>query len=324
MINQNLKKKHKITSIILIIFSLNSYSQNLVPNGNFESYDLCPDFWCQISYCTSWNSFRATPDYYNTCSTSSDFAPPNCYYGFQYPHSGNAYAGFACYYIYSVNYRELMGANLLSPLVFKQKYFISFYVNMGGGENSKNTIAINKMGVKFSTIPYSESNPAPIDNFAHFYTNTIINDTVNWVKISGSFVADSAYNYIIIGNFFNDSLTDTLNLETVNENESAYYFIDDICVSTDSLYCENWLGIDKNNDKNEEISIYPNPATELITLQSEQVMNGKISIFNNLGLEVKEENIKQEHEKTIDIRTLPAGLYLLRYKEQTLRFSVVK
>jgi len=72
------------------------------------------------------------------------------------------------------------------------------------------------------------------------------------------------------------------------------------------------------------LKLYPNPATSYITLQSEQVLNGNISIFNNLGLVVKEEEIKQVNEKTIDIRTLPAGLYLLRYKEQTLRFMVVK
>ncbi|NMD01197.1 MAG: T9SS type A sorting domain-containing protein [Bacteroidales bacterium] len=312
----------KITLLLSIIISLNGFSQNLVPNPSFEQYVLCPDNDYQISYCVSWDSYRESPDYFNTCSTSFNYAPPECYYGFQYPHSGNAYAGFSPFSSQIQNYRELMGANLLSTLLTGQKYFISFYINLGGNVFRGATIASNKTGVRFSTVPYSYSNPAPINNSAQFYCNTIISDTIKWTRISGSFIADSAYNYIIIGNFFTDSLTDTLNLSTINKY--SYYYIDDICVSTDSLYCENWLGIDKNNDKNEEISIYPNPATELITLQSEQVMNGKISIFNNLGLEVKEENIKQEHEKTIDIRTLPAGLYLLRYKEQTLRFSVVK
>ena len=322
MIIQNLIKKHKITSIILIIFSLNSYSQNLVPNGNFESYDLCPDHWCQISYCQYWDSFGQNPEYYNTCG-GGEASPPFCGgLGFQYPHSGNAYVGLYIFNRTVTNDREFIGTQLTSQLIFKQKYYISFYISLGGSNSYQTTIASNNMGVKFSTIPYSESNPAPIDNFAHFYANTIISDTVNWVKISGSFVADSAYNYLIMGNFFNDSLTDTLNLSTIS-NLVAYYFIDDICVSTDSLYCENWLGIDKNNDKNKEISIYPNPATNMLNVESSQEFSGTLVIYNSLGKPVK--SLTATGTKiTLPTEDLPSGLYILKINDNKIRFSVVK
>src|SRR5260221_14559404 len=97
------------------------------------------------------------------------------------------------------------------------------------------------MGVMFSTVPYDIFNPTPMTNNATLYTNSIINDTVNWTMIFGSFIADSAYNYIILGNFFDNNHTDTLMITTGFFNAS-YYYLDDICVSTDSLFTAtyNW------------------------------------------------------------------------------------
>jgi len=96
--------------------------------------------------------------------------------------------------------------------------------------------ATNKTGVLFSTVPYSYSNPPPRNNFAHIYTDSIITDTAGWTTISGTFVADSAYEYIIIGNFFDNSHTDTLLFDSLTFCV-PYYYIDDVCVAIDSNNC---------------------------------------------------------------------------------------
>jgi len=301
----------KLFFLFILIYSLNGFGQNLVLNPSFEQYSFCPDFWSQIPYCMYWDSYSQTPDYYNTCSTTSAIKPPNCYYGFQYPNSGNAFAGFVCYYTPNANYRELIGSSLLSSLVIGQKYFISFYINLGGNAFWLATIASNKMGVKFSSIPYSYSNPAPINNVAHFFTDSIITDTVKWSKIRGSFIADSAYSYIIIGNFFNDSLTDTIMLSSGN---LAYYYIDDLCVSTDSLYCENWLGVNEQSvSKKEEITIYPNPCTNKLNVQFNNVPNEytTISILDITGKTIMQTQTT-ENEFTFNTGKLAKGLYLVK------------
>ncbi len=265
--------------VFLLLISNSLLGQNLVPNPDFEQFSICPNDINELSYCSLWSSYCKTPDYFNTCSPNSYISPPSCYFGFQYPHSGNAFAGFYTYGTWINNDRELIGTQLTSSLLIGQKYFFSFYINNGGIYPT--TVASNKVGVRFSTVPYSYNNPAPINNTAHFYCNDIITDTVKWTLIRGSFIADSVYNYIIIGNFFDDNNTDTLNLEPTN-NVFAYYFIDDVCVSTDSLYCENWVGVNEQSVKKEEITIYPNPAYNNVSVSSKNGKNIKHIVITDL------------------------------------------
>jgi hypothetical protein len=302
----------KIIYNFLLLLSYNCTAQNLVPNPNFEQFSVCPFSCCQISYCTSWNSYRESPDYFNNCSTSSDYSPPNCYYGFQYPHSGNAYVGISPFHSLSQDYRELIGSPLNSLLIVGQKYYITLFVNLSGNIFWGATIATNKIGVKFSSVPYSYSNPAPINNFAHITCNDIISDTVKWTQINGSFVADSAYSYIIIGNFFTDSFTDTIDLSSIN-NKYAYYYIDDVCVSTDSLYCENWTGITQSENGKENITIYPNPCINQINVQFNKIQYepATLSLLDITGkviIQAKTEG----NEFAFNTAMLPAGLYLVK------------
>jgi gliding motility-associated-like protein len=57
--------------------------------------------------------------------------------------------------------------------------------------------------------------------------------------VSGFFIADSAYQYIAIGNFFDDSNTDTSSVGSSSNVQIGYYFIDDVWVSEvkDSTEC---------------------------------------------------------------------------------------
>lgn len=89
------------------------------------------------------------------------------------------------------------------------------------------------MGCTLSTLPYSVGNPFPINNQSLFHSDSILTDTVNWIKLSTSFIADSAYQYLIIGNFYDDNNTDTLSVNNIGN--VGYYYIDDVCLTTDSI-----------------------------------------------------------------------------------------
>ena len=48
-----------------------AFAQNLVPNPSFENYSACPENISEIDFALPWTSTTgATPDYYNSCSTT--------------------------------------------------------------------------------------------------------------------------------------------------------------------------------------------------------------------------------------------------------------
>ncbi len=224
---------YKIFSFILfLMFSLNIFAQNLVPNPSFEEYYSCPDGISQIDSAIGWKQYRPTVDFFHSCSSYPNISVPYQVENYQCAATGNAFCGFWAYNSTISNLREYVGRQLSTLLIPGQKYYVNFKVNLGWSAKC----GINNLGVLFSTIPYNSSNWAPITNFAHIFTPLIIIDTTNWINISGSFLADSMYQYIIIGNFFDDINTDTINLDTSNIC-LAYYFVDDVCVSNDSITC---------------------------------------------------------------------------------------
>lgn len=300
--------KKNILTIYLLLIGLCVFAQNIVPNPSFEVYSLCPNAPSQINRAIDWNSYRTTPDYYNTCDASTSASVPNNWAGFQFAATGNAYAGFFTYSSL-VQYREYLGAQLINPLVVGQRYYVNIKVSL---TNSSGALcATNNIGVLFSTKSYSDSIPTPITNFAHIFTSTPIQDTTNWTTISGSFIADSAYQYVIIGNFFDDAQTDFIKMNSSN-NCYSYYYVDDICVSTDALTC-GITAVNENKNVMESIFVFPNPtsgnATITYTLPQGET-KGEIIIYDIAGAEVKKVTVTNGNSKIIlDNSALQLGTY---------------
>ena len=162
---------------------------------------------------------------------------------------------------------------------------------------------------------FSEFNPCPIDNFTHINETSIIADTINWARISGTFIADSSYQYIAIGNFFDDQHTDTIHIrdsDTTIEN-FAYYYIDNVCVSEDSLEC---LIINNVNDFKEKIKliIYPNPFNDKLTFENESDESLEITIYDFLFRKII--NQKFSHEVLLNTLLFEKGIYLYEVKNK--------
>ena len=299
-------------ALILVFFNLPLAKAqiNLVPNPSFEDTLICPTTLDQIDATLGWSSYSNSPDYFNGCANSS-LNVPNTSFGFQYAHSGNAFAGIITYVRQNdpsgPNYRENVEIQLISPLQVGTKYYISFYCVRA----EKNTgFASNNIGLRLFTSSYSKINPSPIDNLAHLKVDSILTDSIIWQKFSASIIADSSYNYISIGNFFNDLNTDTLIMDSTYYY--AYYFIDDICVSLDSVYNETWTSINEINFN--DIQIWPNPTNKdlnvksIIPIDSYEIIdiNGRIVHKNNPN----KSQIKIEFD---DIST---GLYIIKFNQK--------
>ncbi|MGZ4044263.1 MAG: T9SS type A sorting domain-containing protein [Bacteroidia bacterium] len=255
---------------------------NLVVNPSFESYTTCPSNQGQIQYATNWSSFCGSPDYFNVCNVNpQSFSVPKTKGNYQQPASGSAYAGIYTYELNTpTNLREVIGSPLVSPLQIGLTYYVSFKANLVLDTFKIFNRATNNIGARFSTIPFYQGSPAPINNFAHVYSLAVISDTANWTTISGSFTADSAYQYISIGNFFDDNNTTVVYMQDTTYDQAAYYFLDDIYVSTSPPNGINDITniIDFN--------IFPNPFENftVINLSSlEYASEGRLTIQDIAG-----------------------------------------
>ncbi len=326
--------KH-LLGIFIFLFSINVDGQNLVRNPSFENYTICPNSPQDIGYADYWSEFSlGIPDYFNFCapschSTSCPGIPGN-FSGDCFPYDGQAYAGVIMMYFimamsgppfFASGVHSILGVNLTNQLIPNHKYFVSAYVHRGtgitgtggtGGPFPLSSVgACNNFGFRFFTSQHDQNNPVPIDNFAHIRDTSIIQDTA-WHKVVGSFIADSAYNYLAMGNFFSDSLTDTLNLKNyVNQPgdiNAVYYYVDYVCVSEDSLW-QATTGL-RPDELKEEFSIYPNPASNHLRIENIK-LNSTITIFNFLGEKLKQMQ-SEGFSLDIDIEKFKPGIYFIQ------------
>lgn len=300
-----------ILTFILFILPVLLFSQNLVVNPSFENHTACPNQINQVDFATGWKSWGVTPDYFNACAntTAPNFGVPLNNRAFQHARTGVAYMGLFTYTVFLANQREFIGGQLSSPLIPGQLYYISFWVNHV--ENSVLLKASDGIGLKFSTVDHNYfAEPDTANDAPHVFANTIITDTVNWVQVHGTFVADSAYTFFGLGNYFGDSLTTVIQMGSGNSNY-AYYFIDDVCISTDHTVCEVPLSVNAVKQHDLSFQISPQPADESINVSfKKHIESGMLVIKNLAGQMVLKEEIKNRWKIQVNTFTLPAGVYV--------------
>src|SRR6187402_3617638 len=118
--------KKVATLVLLMLTAFVSSSQNLVPNPSFEDTVSCPTIAGQMNLAIGWSAFRESPDYYNSCSTDTLVGVQENIFGYQFPATGQSYAGFQAFF--TPGYREMLGCSLASPMVIGAIYNVTFKV----------------------------------------------------------------------------------------------------------------------------------------------------------------------------------------------------
>jgi len=258
-------KRFFTLSFLLTSFVL--FGQNLIPDGSAENVAECPFSFGNIdAYTSSWQSFRGSPDYWHNCSTNEGLGWDNSL-GFQEPRSGNGFLGLLTFSKSTPNVREYLGVELTTPLTIGQEYFLTFYVSRAHQANTLNA-ATNNIGALLlieNNLNPEEQGPTP--NFANFNEIEVVEDTVNWVEMSYQFIADEAYQFVAFGNFYDDSLTDTLRIGGEPTGEiTPYYFFDDFCLTTSPDGCDFTNSTD--NSIQIDAKLYPNPCRSRIRIEN--------------------------------------------------------
>ncbi len=314
--------------LFLLLPALGS-SQNLVPNPSFEEFSICPNATGDFPV-LDWTSWQYTPDYFNTCNNDMTgwVGVPENTWGFQFPITGDAYSALYSFALGGdPNVREYMAAQLIEPLVVGQTYYIFFYASQIEGETGtypqEYRCATNHIGLRFFKDPLynNTDNVFQPDNFAHLDCAEVLADSDNWIKIEGWFTADDNYNWVALGNFFDD---DQIQFEIQNEfgNCSAAYYIENICIATDSSECDYLVNSQELKQAN-DVSVFPNPTEKRFTIESSKIRLIAVNIYNNLG-ELQHSELLIGKTKEVDVSNWPIGLYQIVVRDENNSIQTFK
>ncbi|CAN5379060.1 hypothetical protein BH09BAC5_BH09BAC5_16170 [soil metagenome] len=267
----------KKTLISIVLFPAFAFAQNnLVPNPGFESYKRIPTQCMQGNMADILNNWDAandgTSDYITDLAMAGSY--PDCKsdngQGIQTPHNGHGMAFLYNYYPDSRDYREYVAVTLTTPLIPGKKYYAEMYVSL----TAHSGFASNNIGMSFFTGTLEKQSGYVLTSSPQINSTEIITDSKGWTKISGSFIADKAYTYMIIGNFFTGANTKfqavpPQNMGLNGTAQSAGYYLDDVvvkatesnlAVSGDTLVMPNaWAKLNATGSKSYSWAEYSKP-----------------------------------------------------------------
>ncbi|MCB0795720.1 MAG: T9SS type A sorting domain-containing protein [Flavobacteriales bacterium] len=290
-------------------------AQNLLPNPGFEETDSCT-FGLGLGELHHWFSAFGTPDHLQGCLPygSANGLPLNIF-TYQFPYEGSSCAGIFTYDASSgQEWREWLMVPLLDTLVPGHTYYCSFSANAGFGGNGStlNWLASDHLGMLFTTYDrqwaWGDPYPQALDQ-AHILHPQILSDTVGWTLVSGSIVADSAYTYLMIGNFFSNALTDTLHLasDVPQSGRYSYVLVDEVCVSPGPKGCELSHSVEEIRDATP--FVYPNPATDMLVIRN--AIGRDAVVLNMLGQYVWSGRVTSDRF-AMDAGSWARGAYMLQ------------
>ena len=311
-------------NLFLLICSLylisNTQAQNLVPNPSFETITSCPHGdnyiyraqpWFQPSYWHGNVINSSSSDLYNACAGTAFTVgvPINGGGGFQYARTGVGYAGIFTHSDTN-NYREYIEVPLIDTLIANHSYCVEFYVSLN--INNVFGMAISNIGAYFSFDSLLDaSNLHTIDYILPQVENqsgNILNDTLNWMMISGNYIAIGGEKYMTLGNFHLPINTNTqLFNPSATNSTTSYYFIDDVSV----VDCGG-VGVEEVSKETDIFKLYPNPNNGNMTMEYNVSENTSptLIIYDITGRIVKQYELNSHNlVLTINASDLNAGVY---------------
>lgn len=274
--------------------------------------DIHPWFWT-----------LGSPDFLHSCFPEA-YSVPQSYGGGEPAAAGEGYCGLICYTT-TYTLREFVSVELIAPLTENTNYHLSFRVSL----MDSIWYATKNIGAAL-TVNEPQSN---IDSLFELQPQVSYNGTAflsnkqGWAEVSGSFMAQGGERFLTIGNFDVDQETDTLFIPGGGIPPShsevywsgSYYYVDDVSVIPDSIF-------QSVNESTFTFSIYPNPATTNLTIESRTPL-AQVWVRDVAGHALRYTTLPrgtQDDRVVIDISSLPSGIYLVEVLTQNGQRSVQK
>lgn len=313
-------KMRKLHTILVLFFygysNIGLNAQNLVLNGDFETFFICPS-QATIVKATDWFNpiISGTPDYFHVSLTGN----PGCVdqspawwggggysnvWGYQVPRSGNAYAG-----MFVAGGGEIMAGKLSDSLRAGKSYAVSFYTVLGDFYYNQGR-SLDLIAMDFMDDSLSDYNLSTVWQYlgnlevdATNQSGNFLNDTLNWMLVADTFIAEGGERYFVLANI------DTLNTQYSNNNPGGccYYYFDDF-----DVHC-----IDCTSDTSEPpvfpvITITPTLTQGEITLSGDFPAGTKLEVYDVLGQLVYYDELQSGNQTQTVLLQLSAGVYTCR------------
>ncbi len=220
----------------------------MVPNGNFEAYSLCPTSISAVSQAPPWRPYhQGTSDYFHACCGSCGLGVPVNGWGYQYAANGNGYMGGFSF----ANRIALSGAteyiaSPMTPMTTGTHYEVSMSVNLSDNSSYGN----NGLGIWFYDVGASTTLTTGFATLTvvpqvHYTNYGVLTDTQNWVRLSKIYLADSAYDNLVIGKFDPVGGLDTASIKPLSGSSISYYFFDSVVIrvasGVNNLYADSLI-----------------------------------------------------------------------------------
>ncbi len=231
-------------------------AQNLVPNPSFEQHTDCINNG--ISNTVPWNTIcngsAGGCSFLHPCKLDPYTQVPfqfydACLQSYQVPHSGLAYIEFGSFVMSSIQQENNTPfVKLIDTLKVGKNYCVTYYVSMWNNAR----YSIDKLGALFTYTAFPIRMPIACNSsntvsVVGLYTPQVITpagvvfeDTLNWMEVSGSFIANGNEVYLSLGDFFKQSQHFIKDSYPTNCNGLAEYYVDDVSVEEVQLaMCKN-------------------------------------------------------------------------------------
>lgn len=221
--------------------------QNMIVNSTYEGKCI-KNGYAEITKANGWsNANGGTVDLFDKkkakCKNSPNAMPHN-YMGYQMAGDGQNYAGIVAYYDDGTlldsasditlvetgykKYTEYLQGELREPMIAGNIYQVSFKVSLA----DKSGRAVSCLGALLTNQKVDQNSNTFLAQTPQFISHRIISDSVNWVTLSGAYIATGGEKFMTIG-CFKDDLFEVVDVSPVNGNDSrkAYYYLSEVSVT---------------------------------------------------------------------------------------------
>lgn len=168
---------------------------------------------------------QPSPDLLSLDAPEASRKLPHSVFGWISPQQGHSVMGASLWNRHIPDFREYLTLELSEPLTLGETYTCSFY--LANGRQAAGTTGgygIAGIGVYFSEEKPVQQGSRPLDAEPQFRMEELIYSS-DWTQIRFSFAAGGEYQFLTVGNFEADAMTQAVSFSST-AFPSAYYFFD--------------------------------------------------------------------------------------------------